>query len=153
MLYSNVPSAFFGRANPLPPVLYVSAIAIMPGRITKNGNNIFGTAAISGVRRAADIDLAAIARCTTRKSVHQYPNDRTNPRPIASPNHSTPIGFDEGEPMNFQDSLHAPDAKPFAVATVASRTCSPDQPPTSINPRNTSGANPKTIRKNCSTSL
>ena len=47
------------------------AIAIMPGTITRNGNSIFGTAAISGVRRAADIELAAIARCTTRKSVHQ----------------------------------------------------------------------------------
>ena len=31
----------------------------------------FGTAAISGVRRAASIESAAIARCTTRKSVHQ----------------------------------------------------------------------------------
>ena len=28
-------------------------------------------AAMSGVRRAAVIDFAAIARCTTRKSVHQ----------------------------------------------------------------------------------
>ena len=28
-------------------------------------------AAISGVRRAEDIDFAAMARCTTRKSVHQ----------------------------------------------------------------------------------
>ena len=43
----------------------------MPGTITRNGNNIFGTAAMSGVRRAAFIDSAAIARCTTRKSVHQ----------------------------------------------------------------------------------
>ena len=33
--------------------------------------SIFGMAAINGVRRAADIELAAIARCTTRKSVHQ----------------------------------------------------------------------------------
>ena len=46
-------------------------MAIKPGRITKAGNNILGTAAISGVRRAADIELAAIARCTTKKSVHQ----------------------------------------------------------------------------------
>ncbi len=35
------------------------------------GKSIFGNAAISGVRRAADMDLAAMARCTTRKSVHQ----------------------------------------------------------------------------------
>ena len=43
----------------------------MPGRMTRNGKNIFGIAAISGVRCAAFIDLAAIARWTTRKSVHQ----------------------------------------------------------------------------------
>ena len=44
---------------------------MMPGTITRNGNSIFGTAAMSGVRRAAFIESAAIARCTTRKSVHQ----------------------------------------------------------------------------------
>ena len=33
--------------------------------------SILGTAAINGVRRAALMDSAAIARCTTRKSVHQ----------------------------------------------------------------------------------
>ena len=48
-----------------------SAIAIKPGRMTRNGKNIFGTAAISGVRRAAVMESAAMARCTTRKSVHQ----------------------------------------------------------------------------------
>src|SRR5882724_12148941 len=51
------------------------AIAISPGRITRNGKNILGIAAISGVRRAALMESAAMARCTTRKSVHQYPND------------------------------------------------------------------------------
>ena len=51
---------------------------------------------MSGVRRAAVMESAAIARCTTRKSVHQYPNDSTNPSPIASPNHSTPIGLFAG---------------------------------------------------------
>ena len=39
--------------------------------MTRNGNSIFGKAAMSGVRRAAVIESAAIARCTTRKSVHQ----------------------------------------------------------------------------------
>ena len=43
----------------------------MPGKITNAGKSIFGTAAINGVRRAADIEFAAIARCTTKKSVHQ----------------------------------------------------------------------------------
>jgi len=47
------------------------ASAIMPGRITRNGKNILGTAAMSGVRRAAVMESAAMARCTTRKSVHQ----------------------------------------------------------------------------------
>ena len=65
----------------------------MPGTITRNGNSILGTAAMSGVRRAAVMEFAAMARCTTRKSVHQYPNDRTKPRPITSPNHSTPTGL------------------------------------------------------------
>src|ERR1700675_3538845 len=70
-----------------------NATAINPGRITRNGKNIFGIAAINGVLRAALIESAAIARCTTRKSVHQYPNDRTKPNPMASPNTSTPNGF------------------------------------------------------------
>jgi hypothetical protein len=80
-----------------------AASAINPGRTTRNGNSIFGTAAINGVRRAAAIESAAIARCTTRKSVHQYPNDKTNPRPIATPNASTPIGFVDALPI----PLHA----------------------------------------------
>ena len=45
--------------------------ASMPGRITRKGNSILGSAAMSGVRRAAVIEFAAMARCTTRKSVHQ----------------------------------------------------------------------------------
>src|SRR5690242_11474201 len=67
--------------------------ASIPGTITRNGKSIFGTAAMSGVRRAEDIESAAIARWTTRKSVHQYPKDNTKPSPMASPNHSTPIGL------------------------------------------------------------
>ena len=55
----------------LPPAVACSAMAIMPGRMTRNGNSIFGNAAMSGVRRAAFMSSAAIARCTTRKSVHQ----------------------------------------------------------------------------------
>ena len=39
--------------------------------MTSAGKSILGTAAMSGVRRAADIESAAMARCTTRKSVHQ----------------------------------------------------------------------------------
>src|SRR5256886_15783406 len=76
--------------------------ASIPGRITRNGKNIFGNAAMSGARRAAVIEFAAIAGCTTRKSVHQYPNDSTNPSPITRPNHSTPTGLVDACPMNAQ---------------------------------------------------
>jgi len=49
----------------------VRATAIMPGTITSAGKSILGTAAISGVRRAAPMFFAAMARWTTRKFVHQ----------------------------------------------------------------------------------
>ncbi len=42
-----------------------------PGSTTTNGTNIFGKASITGVLRAADIDLVAVARCTSTKSVVQ----------------------------------------------------------------------------------
>src|SRR5260370_4376681 len=67
-----------------------SAMAIKAGRMTRNGKSIFGNAPISGVRLAALMDLAAMAGCTTRKSVHQEPKDNTKPKPITSPNDSTP---------------------------------------------------------------
>ena len=79
------------------------ANAATPGMMTINGRNIFGNAPTSGVLRAADIESAAIARCTTRKLVHQYPNDSTNPRPITMPNVSTPIGLSEALPIYFQE--------------------------------------------------
>ena len=96
-----------------------------------------------GVRRAAPIESAAIARCTTRKSVHQYPNDSTNPRPIATPKTSMPIGFVSGLPIPRQECVSA-------IGSVCWRPC---QPPTSRRPTYTSGTKPATIRKNCSTSL
>ena len=55
--------------------------------------------------------------------------------------------------MNAQLRVYAPAAKPLSVATPASRAESPAHPPTSRSPRNTSGAKPNTMRKNCSTSL
>src|SRR5262249_58516448 len=96
----------------------------------------------SGVRRAADMESAAIARCTTRKSVHQYPNESTKPSPITIPNHSTPIGLAVGLFINLHDSDHAPEANPCWVATTPSLVCNPDHPPASFNPRKTSGKNP-----------
>src|SRR5205085_6016068 len=125
----------------------------IPGRITRNGKNIFGKAAMSGVRRAAVIDSAAIARCTTRKSVHQYPNDSTKPRPITRPNHSTPTGFCDALPIVRQACVYASGGNPRAAESVESWADSPCQPPTAVRPSQTSGKKPNTIRKNCSTSL
>ena len=47
------------------------ARAAMPGTMTMKGIIILGSAAITGVRREADMELAAMARWITRKSVHQ----------------------------------------------------------------------------------
>ena len=64
-----------------------------------NGSNILGNVPMIGVRRASDIDRAAMARCTTRKFVHQYPKESTNPRPATIPKISTPMGFWLALPM------------------------------------------------------
>ena len=128
-------------------------MAIMPGTITSSGKTILGMAAISGVRRAADIERAAIARCTTRKSVHQYPNASTNQSPISMPNHSTPIGLAAALPVCAQVPDQVPGANPRLAATPSIFASSACQPPTSFSPISTSGRKPSTIRKNCSTSL
>src|SRR3989441_6724362 len=84
------------------PLDALTTRASMPGRITRNGKHILGSAAMSGVRRAGGIEVAAMARCTTRKAVHQYPNDSTKPTPLTSPNHSPPTGVADALPMNAQ---------------------------------------------------
>src|SRR4051812_37989200 len=58
-----------------------AASAISPGMITRDGDSAFGVAAMSGVRRAAAIESAAIARWTTRKSVHQTRTTTRTPDP------------------------------------------------------------------------
>ena len=63
----------------------IAAAAIMPGTMMTNGMNIFGNVAMIGERRAADIELEAIARWTSTKLVVQYPKDSTNPRPNTIP--------------------------------------------------------------------
>src|SRR5882724_4124193 len=122
----------------------VSATAIIPGRITSTGKIIFGTAAINGVRRAALMFLAAIARCTTRKLVHQYPNESTNPSPKTIANQSTPIGLADGPPSKgFQALVQASAAYAFVPrlkaagswATVCKDEFIAPQPPTSLRPR------------------
>src|SRR6185437_1569644 len=104
---------------------------------------ILGNAATRGVRRAADIELAAMARCTTRKSVHQYPNDKTKPRPATSPKTSTPMGLAAEEPVYF----HA------CSITGGSRADIPAHPPALFTASTASGEKPITMRKNCRTSL
>ena len=69
------------------------------------------------------------------------------------PNHSTPIGLAEAEPRCVQDSVSTPGSKPRAVATDASLSCRPGHQPTAFRPSSESGKKPKTIRKNCRTSL
>jgi hypothetical protein len=121
----------------------VAPIASKPGKITRNGKNILGMAAISGTRRAFSCESVAIAVWITRKSVHQYPNDSTNPSPIASPNHSTPkrVGIGMFHPL------------PGMHIALGSEALSPLHPPTFFRPISTSGKNPAMIRKNCNTSL
>ena len=69
MLWMIDPSAFLVTVSTVCGV--GNAMASRPGRITRNGNSIFGTAAISGTRRAESIFFEAIAVWITRKSVHQ----------------------------------------------------------------------------------
>ncbi len=115
-----------------------------------NGMSIFGNAAISGVRRAADMESAAMARWTTRKFVHQYPNDSTNPRPTTMPNISTPIGFSAALPRYFQACVITSGCE---AAAARHRRRASRRPAFSYQSMIASGAKPSTIRKNCSTSL
>src|ERR1035437_7935580 len=64
----------------------------MPGMMIMKGKNILGRVPISGVRRAADMESAAMARWTTRKFVHQYPNESTKTRTATMLKISTPLG-------------------------------------------------------------
>ncbi len=72
---SSSASLYF--TSPPPPPDFRSTIsgtmiaAMMPGTITMNGTNILGKAPMIGVRRAADTELEAIARCTSTKFVVQ----------------------------------------------------------------------------------
>ena len=75
------------------------------------------------------------------------------------PNHSTPIGLAPADVMCAQDCVQAPSANALPaglaglVATAFSFTTRASQPPTLSRPSHTSGRNPNTIMKNCSTSL
>jgi hypothetical protein len=49
------------------------------------GTNIFGKEPMIGVLRAAEMELLAMARCTSTKFVVQYPKESTKPRPKMMP--------------------------------------------------------------------
>ena len=57
--------------KPSEPISSRKSDGNQPGKDDEERKTIFGRAAINGVRRAALIDSAAMARCATRKSVHQ----------------------------------------------------------------------------------
>ena len=131
-----------------------STAAIMPGRIVMNGTNIFGNAPMIGVRRAAEIESEAIARCTSTKLVVQYPNDSTKPRPNTMPTtessgESNPESSCPGQELSWSVA----EGEPFFAASSVIRSLSPPQPPTRFSPSRASGSSAATITKNCSTSL
>src|ERR1700677_2057734 len=76
LVVSGCSDAFNARSDADTPtvglaMLLVTETAIKPGKMTRNGKNILGIAAINGTRRAETSESAAIARWMTRKSVHQ----------------------------------------------------------------------------------
>jgi hypothetical protein len=62
-----------------------SASPSSPGRITINGTIILKAAPMIGAIFAERRSRAARTRCTTRKSVVQYPNEITQPKPNTIP--------------------------------------------------------------------
>jgi hypothetical protein len=79
---------------------------MMPGRNTRNGNAICGSAAVSGVRLAAFMESAAIARCTARKSVHQHPNESTRPQAAPAAGLPQPEEHERGGAEDDEKELH-----------------------------------------------
>src|SRR5215831_11632086 len=102
-----------------PDPLFINTNAAIPGTIIKKGINIFGSAPMSGVLRAAVWDSAAMALCTIRKLVHQYPNESTNPRPTKIPYHSTPNGLAVADLVYFHVVLRASGGNPLDAAMGA----------------------------------
>ncbi len=64
-------ASLYWRSEPLVPILGTSTAATRPGIITRKTMKIFGNAAISGVRWAAERFFADRARCTSAKLVVQ----------------------------------------------------------------------------------
>ncbi len=71
-------------------------MAIMPGRMTSAGKSIFGTAAMSGVRRAADMRIGR----------HGALDDEEVRAPVAEREHETQAD-DHAEPADAHRVIHA----------------------------------------------
>ena len=124
--------------------MFISATAAMPGRITTKGINIFGKAAISGVRRAADIEFGR----------HGALNDQKIRTPIAERKDEAQTG-DQAEYFDAHRVLRgvARDISRNASSPAGVRDDMPFQPPAFITASMASGEKPSTMRKNCTTSL
>ncbi len=70
-----------------------------PGRITMAGSSILNAAPMMVAIFAERRSRAASTRCTTRKSVVQYPNAPISPKPNTMPVQCTPIGLSAAAPM------------------------------------------------------
>lgn len=64
-------ASLYWRSDPEVPIFGTSTAATSPGIITRKTMKIFGNAAMSGVRWAAERFLAESARCTSAKFVVQ----------------------------------------------------------------------------------
>src|SRR3954454_5734232 len=118
--------------------------------------NIYWNEPITGVARAADIDLVANARCTSTKFVVQYPKDSTKPSPKTMPTterneESKPVSACPVQEFSCWSAGATVSGLAFAAAVILS--VSPLHQPTLCRPIRVSGSSDATITKNCSTSL
>ena len=123
----------------------------MPGTITMNGMIILGSAAISGVRRAADIEFGrhgALHHQEVRAPVAERQHEA---EPHHQPEDLDAHGVLAVCPMYFQ--LCVITCRYAAGQRHGRSRAIPLQPPAFITAMMASGAKPITIRKNCSTSL
>ena len=117
--------------------------AITPGKTIRTGTNIHSAAAISGDLRADSTSFAAMAVCSSLKSVHHIPPPSTSPTPSPSPTAPIPV---ECAPA-FAPPLHSC-KKPAGTALF-----NPFHPPILFRPSATNGSNPATTTQNCRTWL
>src|SRR5579863_2627772 len=116
--------------------------------MTMSGTAILKNEPITGAILAARTFLAEMTRCTTRKSVVQYPMESTAPRPKTIPTHWTPIGLSAKWAIGRHMWV-----KSWLGKFWWMRATTPDQPPDSVSPRIGMSNAPNQMRKNCTTSL